>query len=236
MTEGIGGVGYDAAFLPQVVRQPGPGLWESDLVEIDGRRELAYTHFSLAMSASRRLARWVAWNIDGAQLPPEDKAPSRAGLEFRPDPRIPESMQVTDEVYADNSWTAATWRAATTWSGVPPTRRTGRTSTRSTSPTSPHSGTLSTSPAGTACGGAGERPNRGGAARLEACVSVRRPDPWCQRPGLSRGAGPSRVLEDAGVSRGRCPAGAVVSADAVLDGCGVGVTVGRVPQPRAAAC
>jgi endonuclease G len=103
MTEAIGGTGYDAAFLPQVVGPPGPGLWESDLVEVDGRRELSYTHFSLAMSASRRLARWVAWNIDGAQLPPEDKAPSRAGLEFRPDPRLPESMQVTDEVYADNS-------------------------------------------------------------------------------------------------------------------------------------
>jgi len=54
-----------------------------------------YTHFSLAMSASRRFCRWVAWNIDGAHL----KALSRVRLRFKLDKEYEAKYQVGDELY-----------------------------------------------------------------------------------------------------------------------------------------
>ena len=57
-----------------------------------------YTHFSLSMSASRRLALWVAWNVDGTTM----KKLSRSKMKFRLDPRVPEDAQVGNELYADN--------------------------------------------------------------------------------------------------------------------------------------
>ncbi|MGQ9921855.1 MAG: DNA/RNA non-specific endonuclease, partial [Desulfobacca sp.] len=47
---------------------------------------------------SRRLALWVAWNIDGANL----KKLSRKGLKFTFDPRIPTELQMGDALYAGN--------------------------------------------------------------------------------------------------------------------------------------
>jgi endonuclease G len=97
------GSGYDDGFLGTPVPPPGPGAWAADLVEVDGRSRLDYTHFSLVLSRSRRLARWVAWNIDGTTLlGDDDDSIGREGLDFRPDPRVPATVQTLDDVYRDN--------------------------------------------------------------------------------------------------------------------------------------
>ena len=97
------GSGYAAAFLGEDVPAPAPGRWAADLVEVDGSPVLAYTHFSLTLSRTRKLARWVAWNIEGTTLlDDDDDSIGRAGLEFRPDPRVPSERQTLDDVYRDN--------------------------------------------------------------------------------------------------------------------------------------
>ena len=58
-----------------------------------------YTHFSLAMSASRRFCRWVAWNIDGNGAPAA--LPQRT-IEFGLDPAYDAEYQVDDDLYASN--------------------------------------------------------------------------------------------------------------------------------------
>jgi endonuclease G len=86
-------MGYDPAFLgPDIPPPRAPG---------DGGVGLAYTHFSLAQNTARRLAWWVAWHIDGDHLLPGDSI-TRAGIRFRPDPRLPVDAQTGDAVYADN--------------------------------------------------------------------------------------------------------------------------------------
>jgi endonuclease G, mitochondrial len=93
--------GYDASFLPGA-EVPVPG--ESDEVRADyaqtasGDHVRHYTHFSLAMSASRRFARWVAWNIDGSALA---KLP-RKGIRFVLDDAYQPDQQVGDELYTNN--------------------------------------------------------------------------------------------------------------------------------------
>jgi len=96
------GDGYDPEFLPdQRVDVPSPA---SDAIETDYARTKAgsvirdYTHFSLAMSASRRFCRWVAWNIDGNGL----QKLSRDGLPFVLDPEYETVHQVDDDLYASN--------------------------------------------------------------------------------------------------------------------------------------
>jgi endonuclease G, mitochondrial len=66
--------------------------------QLNGSEVLKYTHFSLAMNEERRFAFWVAWNIDGGQL----RKLSRKSIPFVIDPRVPESAQVGDDLYADN--------------------------------------------------------------------------------------------------------------------------------------
>ncbi|MBV9942779.1 MAG: DNA/RNA non-specific endonuclease [Solirubrobacterales bacterium] len=56
------------------------------------------THFSLSLSASRRLCRWVAWNIDGTTK--VDTAQDRRKFEL--DPAYEPDAQVGAAVYADN--------------------------------------------------------------------------------------------------------------------------------------
>jgi endonuclease G len=86
------GQGYDLDFLDVALAPPRSP---------DGSHLLDYTHFTLQMHATRRLASWVAWNIDGLSLFTGDSI-SRAGEDFRADPRIPESAQTLDGAYADN--------------------------------------------------------------------------------------------------------------------------------------
>jgi len=92
---------YDAEFLGRTVDGPAAvGDVLDDVLDIDGTTRWDYAHFSLAMSASRRLARWVAWNIDGLRLFPGDSIPRVD--DFRLDPRLPAEAQTGEEVYADN--------------------------------------------------------------------------------------------------------------------------------------
>ncbi len=92
---------FDPDFLGMPVSAPTPvGAVGDDVLEIDGTTQWNYAHFSLAMSASRRLARWVAWHIDGLTLFPSESIP-RADA-FRLDLRLPVESQTGEEVYADN--------------------------------------------------------------------------------------------------------------------------------------
>jgi endonuclease G len=96
------GAGYDPAFLTVHVPIPQAPTLEADLLVVDGETEIRYTHFSLALSRSRKLARWAAWNIDGGTLFPGDTI-SRDGIAFRPDPRVDEDLQTLNDVYDHNS-------------------------------------------------------------------------------------------------------------------------------------
>lgn len=92
-------LGYDVEFLETVLAPPqapsdGPGP-DADGVELD------YMHFTVRMHPTRRLASWVAWNIDGLRLFPSDSI-SRAGQDFRADPRIPTTAQTLDNAYQGN--------------------------------------------------------------------------------------------------------------------------------------
>ncbi|MGL3807252.1 DNA/RNA non-specific endonuclease [Paeniglutamicibacter sp. R2-26] len=91
--------GYAPGFLgaPIAVPSSDPDL-EDDLVRWEGATTIPYTHFSLALSRTRRFARWVAWNIDGGDL----KLLSRSNLDFAKDPRLPADTQVGNELYAGN--------------------------------------------------------------------------------------------------------------------------------------
>lgn len=91
--------GYDPDFLGTSVALPvldAEAL--QDAVLWEGLNVIPYTHFSLSLSKSRRLARWVAWNIDGAKA----KRLSRSGIDFDKDPRLPEEFQSGNELYQGN--------------------------------------------------------------------------------------------------------------------------------------
>jgi len=94
--------GYDPDFLPgQRIELPAPAsaAVEKDLAPTKAaERVRRYTHFSLAMSASRHFCRWVAWNIDGNGL----QQLSRTGLEFVLDKEYDAKYQVDDKLYSKN--------------------------------------------------------------------------------------------------------------------------------------
>lgn len=90
-------LGYDADFLDTTLAPP---VTPEDVDPASGV-ELDYTHFTVRMHPARRLAWWVAWNIDGLRLFPSDSI-SRSGETFQVDPRIPAGWQTGEQVYADN--------------------------------------------------------------------------------------------------------------------------------------
>lgn len=91
--------GYDPGFLGTRVALPLLDTEASqDAVLWDGSNVIPYTHFSLSLGKSRRLARWVAWNIDGAST----KRLSRSGIDFAKGPRLPEGFQSGNELYQGN--------------------------------------------------------------------------------------------------------------------------------------
>ncbi|MFJ6416356.1 DNA/RNA non-specific endonuclease [Paeniglutamicibacter sp. NPDC091659] len=91
--------GYAPDFLGTPIGLPAldPAI-QGDAVRWEGSEAIPYTHFSLALSTSRRFARWVAWNIDGAGI----KMLSRSNLDFTKDPRLPADAQAGNELYAGN--------------------------------------------------------------------------------------------------------------------------------------
>lgn len=91
--------GYNTEFLGSSVALPvldAEALHDAVLWE--GSNVIPYTHFSLSLSKSRRLARWVAWNIDGAAT----KRLSRSGIDFNKDSRLPGEFQSGNELYQGN--------------------------------------------------------------------------------------------------------------------------------------
>ena len=95
--EAVEAAGYDPEFLGYELAAPTLSR-AGDAVSLNGSCLLPYTHFSVCLSKERRMAHFVAWNIDGGKI----KCLSRNGLEFTYDARIPERYQVGDEMYADN--------------------------------------------------------------------------------------------------------------------------------------
>ena len=65
---------------------------------LDGTEIIDYTHFSLAVHKTRRMAIWVAWNIGGGAL----KKLSRSNISFKNDPRIPDKHQAGESLYRSN--------------------------------------------------------------------------------------------------------------------------------------
>jgi endonuclease G, mitochondrial len=93
--------GFDSSFLSGVrVDLPVPA---TDTVRADlrptksGAAVRDCTHFSLSISASRRLCRWVAWNVDGAS-----KQPAKTPREFRFDPAYSRTDQIGAPLYEHN--------------------------------------------------------------------------------------------------------------------------------------
>ena len=93
-------LGYAAAFLGESLPLPVAATIDvrEDLFEAGGRAVVDYMHFSLALSRERRLARWVAWNIDGGSL----RKLNRKGLKFKKDSRLPAKAQTGNELYTNN--------------------------------------------------------------------------------------------------------------------------------------
>lgn len=97
--EAASGLGYNRDFVGKRVVVPTlPSSKAKDVVKFGSKAVVPYTHFSVCLSASRKLAHFVAWNIDGEQL----KAYGRKGLSFKKDPRLDADEQVGDELYSDN--------------------------------------------------------------------------------------------------------------------------------------
>jgi endonuclease G len=101
--------GYDPAFLGAgPLRVPFPRLsagLRSQVTPVDNaasgadRYRLDYTHYSVVMHASRRMALVTAVNIDGARI----ERRKRSGKDkWAFDPRIPQSAQIGNELYAGN--------------------------------------------------------------------------------------------------------------------------------------
>ncbi|SDI35149.1 endonuclease G [Planococcus glaciei] len=97
-----GAAGYNSAFLGLDAEVPLPLLNESQQTDVmgteDGKKILDYTHFSIVMSRSRKLAFYSAVNIDGTQL----IEVRRENDKWYFDPRIPKEFQVGPEVYKNN--------------------------------------------------------------------------------------------------------------------------------------
>lgn len=98
--ESPSGLGFSTTFVGAKVALPKPAnvAVSNDLVMINGRHVIDYMHFSLAMSGSRKFARWVAWNIDGGSV----KRLNRNGISFRKDPNLPAKVQIGNELYVNN--------------------------------------------------------------------------------------------------------------------------------------
>jgi endonuclease G len=95
--------GYDPAFLGEEHTVPHPtypSSVEEDLAPMSGGGTiLHYTHFSIAMSKSRKLAYYTVVNIDGKQL----VEVHRANDKWYFDPRIERRYQCGPELYSGNS-------------------------------------------------------------------------------------------------------------------------------------
>ncbi len=89
--------GFDTDFLGISAPMPEMSLAiKRDAVNFGRNQTIPYTHFSVCLSANRRLARFVAWNIDGARKVVLGRH------KFRLDNRIDASFQHDDSLYKNN--------------------------------------------------------------------------------------------------------------------------------------
>lgn len=110
--------GFDQHFLPTQIELPELTEKSRQYAFIrNGSEVIHYTHFSLALNRIRRLAIWVAWNVDGGNI----KKISRKGSRFIFDPEIPKQFQVGDELYEKNRLDRGhiARRADLIWGGLP---------------------------------------------------------------------------------------------------------------------
>jgi endonuclease G len=92
--------GYDAHFLGVEIPLPEPKAEaREDLYLLDDSLYLHYTHFSVALSRSRHLAHWAAWNIEGTRF---NQGVHRKGKGFRLDKKVPRRYQAGNKFYVNN--------------------------------------------------------------------------------------------------------------------------------------
>ena len=92
----FGGLGYDRRFIGVTLPLPVPRTQtlRNDLVGADGERLAHYTHFSLSIRRSRRMAAFVAWNVEGRITKPRSKDAT-----WQTDPRVPPECQIDNTLY-----------------------------------------------------------------------------------------------------------------------------------------
>lgn len=91
--------GFNTGFLTTTIDYPTLSLaQQTNSVIVAGSAVIDYTHFSLTLSSTRKLAYWVGWNIDGSAM----QLFSRTGINFAKDPRIPDKYQSGNDLYANN--------------------------------------------------------------------------------------------------------------------------------------
>ena len=124
--EGFGyRAGFDSNFLG--IKVPIPHMSTSikrDAVNFGRANLIPYTHFSVCLSAKRRMARFVAWNIDGAR-----KVVLKSHR-FRQDPRLGRKVQFSNSLYANNKLDRGhiARRADLAWGRVPEAKQANRDS------------------------------------------------------------------------------------------------------------
>jgi endonuclease G len=91
----FGGAGYDDGFLSERLRLPTPTQRIArDLAGANAKRFADYTHFSLTMNQRRRLAAFVAWNIDASR-----SLVINSSGNWRTDARVPDDAQMNNRLY-----------------------------------------------------------------------------------------------------------------------------------------
>ncbi len=97
----FGGDGYDDNFLGTRIALPTPtATTRRDIVGAERNGYTHYTHFSLAMRASRRLCAVTAWNINAER----EKPSINKKIDWDTDPRLPQEVQIGNELYADTDF------------------------------------------------------------------------------------------------------------------------------------
>ena len=118
----FGGTGYDKAFIGIDLPLPVAATTtiRNDLIGADGGRVAHYTHFSLSLRKSKRLAAYVGWNIDGEITKPDSKE-----AEWQIDPRIPAEYQVDNSLYQGTRFDRGhiAKREDLLWGGKAPAKR-----------------------------------------------------------------------------------------------------------------
>lgn len=90
--------GFNKHFLGLRTPFPNVAHIKGDIVKLGRKTLIPYTHFSVCLSKSRRLAHFVAWNVDGASRQPDLTCDDR----IRFDSRLPSDRQIGASLYSHN--------------------------------------------------------------------------------------------------------------------------------------